>query len=95
MTLIENFDLPQAYLKLITSIPPGYRCLLTSGNELQAIQSYDCFDDAEAILKVTDMLGSKPAYWGAEIWRGNRLVARIPGREHLRRIVPRVTMPCA
>lgn len=50
----------------------GYRCYLMSGETSQAVQNFECADDAEVILKANALLDSNP-----EIWEGKRLVARV------------------
>jgi len=55
----------------------GYRCYLMSGENMQAVQTYECADDADVILKASALLDSKPAHQSAEIWEGKRLVARL------------------
>jgi hypothetical protein len=54
----------------------GYRCYLMSGETIQAVQTYECADDVEVILKAKALLDSKPQHPAVEIWEGNRLVAR-------------------
>ena len=53
-----------------------YRCYLMSGEHIQAVQTYECADDAEVILKAGTLLKSKPEHPAIEIWKGKRLVAR-------------------
>ena len=68
-----------------------YRCYLMSGDNFQAVQTYECANDAEVILKATALLDSKPEHQTVEIWQGSRLVTRIPRRERLddaHKIVP-------
>ena len=55
----------------------GYRCFLMSGDKIQAVQTYECADDAEVILKAKALLDSKPEHLAVEIWEGKRLVARL------------------
>ena len=55
----------------------GYRCLLTSGETIQAVQTYECEHDAEVILKAKALLDSKPEHAAVEIWEDKRLVARL------------------
>ena len=55
----------------------GYRCFLMSGETIQAVQAYECMDDAEVILKAKALLDSKPEHPAVEIWEGKRLVARL------------------
>ena len=55
----------------------GYRCLLMSGETIQAVQTYECANDAEVILKARALLDSKPEHPAVEIWEGKRLVARL------------------
>ena len=54
-----------------------YRCYLMSGETIQAVQTYECADDAEVILKASALLDSKPQHAAVEIWEGKRLVARL------------------
>ena len=49
-----------------------------SGENMQAVQTYECADDAEVILKASSLLDSKPEHQSVEIWEGKRLVARLP-----------------
>jgi hypothetical protein len=53
-----------------------YRCYLMRGEHIQAVQTYECADDAEVILKAGALLESKPEHPAIEIWEGKRLVAR-------------------
>jgi hypothetical protein len=55
----------------------GYRCFLMSGDKIQAVQTYECANDAEVVLKARDLLDSKPQHPAVEIWEGKRLVARL------------------
>jgi hypothetical protein len=55
----------------------GYRCFLMSGETIQAVQTYECADDAEVILKAKTLLDSKPEHAAVEIWEGKRWVARL------------------
>jgi hypothetical protein len=48
-----------------------------SGETIQAVQTYECADDAEIILKARALLDSKPEHAAVEIWEGKRLVARL------------------
>jgi hypothetical protein len=48
-----------------------------SGDHIQAVQTYECADDAEVILKASALLKSNPAHPAVEIWQGKRLVARL------------------
>lgn len=54
-----------------------YRCYLISGQNIQAVRTYECADDAEVILKASALLDSKPEHPAVEIWEGKRLVARL------------------
>jgi hypothetical protein len=54
-----------------------YRCFLMSGENIQAVQAYECVNDAEVILKAKALLDSKPQHPAVEIWEGKRLVARL------------------
>jgi hypothetical protein len=56
---------------------PGYRCYFMSGEHIQAVQNFECTDDAEVILKSSTLLDSHPEHRAVEIWEGKRLVAHI------------------
>jgi hypothetical protein len=58
-----------------------YRCYLIRGERIQAVQIFDCADDAEVILKASALLCSKPEYQDIEIWNDARMVARLPQPE--------------
>jgi hypothetical protein len=55
----------------------GYRCYMMSGDNIQAVQTYECANDAEVILKANALLESKPQHSALEIWEGKRFVARL------------------
>src|SRR5687768_11710835 len=55
----------------------GYRCYLMSGETIQAVQSFECADDAKIILTASAFLDSKSQHAAAESWEGKRLVARL------------------
>ena len=38
---------------------PGYRCYFMSGEHIQAVQNFECTDDAEVILKSSALLNSQ------------------------------------
>jgi hypothetical protein len=48
-----------------------------SGEHIQAVQSFECADDVEVILKSSALLNSQSKHPAAEIWEGKRLVARL------------------
>ena len=52
----------------------GYRCYVMSGENMQVVQTYECADDAEVILKANALLDSKPEHPTVEIWECKRLV---------------------
>ena len=56
----------------------GYRCYLTTGENIYAVQNLDGVDDAEVITKAAELLLSKPEHQSIEIWEGKRMVARVP-----------------
>ena len=78
-TFTQSLELSKSRLDALVVALPGYRSHLMS-DDVEAIQTHECANDAQVILLVTIMLDSKPAHIGAEIWHGNRLVARIPPR---------------
>jgi hypothetical protein len=47
-----------------------------SGDNIQAVQTFKCAADAEAILKAVALLKSTPEHPAIEIWKGKRFVAR-------------------
>jgi hypothetical protein len=47
-----------------------YRCYLMSGQNIQAVRTYECANDAEVTLKASALLDSKPEHAAAEIWQG-------------------------
>ena len=49
-----------------------------SGDHVPALQIFDCDQDAEVVVRAAALLDSKPENQGIEIWRGDRLVARVP-----------------
>jgi hypothetical protein len=55
----------------------GYRCFLMSGDKIQAVQTLECADDAEVILRARAILDSKPQHAAIEIWEGKRLMDRL------------------
>jgi hypothetical protein len=79
-TLTKSLELSKSRLNALVVALPSYRSHLMSDGDVEAIQTHECANDAQAILLVTIMLDSRPAHIGAEIWHGNRLVARIPPR---------------
>ena len=78
-TLTQTLELSKSNLNALAVALPGYRSHLM-GDEVEAIQTHKCANDAEAIFLVTIMLDPAPAHVGAEIWHGKRLVERIPPR---------------
>ena len=75
-TLTQSLELSKSDLNALAAALPGYRSHLMS-DEVEAIQTHTCANDAEAIFLVTIMLDPAPAHVGAEIWHGKRLVERI------------------
>jgi hypothetical protein len=55
----------------------GYRCYFMSGKHIQAVESFECADDAEVILKSSLFLDWHREHPTVEIWEGKRLVARL------------------
>lgn len=53
-----------------------YRCYFVNNlDQIQAAQSLDCTEDAEAMLKAVELAESQSL--GVEIWSGARLVGRL------------------
>ena len=48
-----------------------------SGDSIHAVQTFECADDAEVILKGWSLLEAKPEHQAIEIWEGKRMVARL------------------
>ena len=57
----------------------GYRCYLMSGDQIQAVQTFECENDVEVILKGWALLMDNPQHPVIEIWEGKRLVAHLAG----------------
>jgi hypothetical protein len=54
-----------------------YRCYLVNNlDEIQAAESFDCTEDAEALLKAGKLAAAQSLH--VEIWNGARLVGRLP-----------------
>ncbi|HEV8389666.1 MAG TPA: hypothetical protein VGQ35_07475 [Dongiaceae bacterium] len=54
----------------------NYRCYFVNNlDEIQAAESFDCTEDAEALLKASDLAASQSL--DIEIWSGARLVGRL------------------
>lgn len=83
--LVESLELAREHLLRVSRALPGYQCHVMDGDQIQAVHSFECANDAEAILKITILLDSKPAHLAAEIWHGNLQVARIPSRNRANR----------
>ena len=49
-----------------------------TGESIHAVQMLECSDDAEVVLKAVAVLKSRPEHQNAEVWDGQRIVARIP-----------------
>jgi len=53
-----------------------YRCYFVNNlDQIQAAQSFDCAEDAEAMLKAVELAESQPL--DVEVWSGARLVGRV------------------
>jgi hypothetical protein len=58
-----------------------YRCyLLTRENKIGAAQYVDSDSDAAAVLKATTLLEVSDQFPAIEVWKGGRIVGRIPQR---------------
>jgi hypothetical protein len=55
----------------------AYRCFFTRGNYVPALQIIESDHDGEAIARATELLDSRPADLGLEIWKEERLLARV------------------
>jgi hypothetical protein len=60
-----------------------------TGEQIQAVQMFECSDDSAVVVKAIAFLESKPEYQAIEIWNGPRFVTRIP---RLPRSKPRLTL---
>jgi hypothetical protein len=53
-----------------------YRCYFVNNlDQIQAAESFDCTEDAEAMLKAVELAEAQSL--GVEIWSGARLVGRL------------------
>jgi len=56
-----------------------YRCyLLTKENKIGAAENIDSADDAAALLKAPTLLEVSDQFPAIEVWKGGRIVGRIP-----------------
>ncbi|MEZ5830139.1 MAG: hypothetical protein R3D05_03075 [Dongiaceae bacterium] len=54
-----------------------YRCYFVNNlDQIQAAQSLDCSEDAEALLQASELAEAQSL--AVEIWSGARLVGRVP-----------------
>jgi hypothetical protein len=54
-----------------------YRCyFVNSLDQIENAQSFDCTEDAEALLKAVELAELQSL--GVEIWSGARLIGRLP-----------------
>ncbi len=58
-----------------------YRCYLMQGEVIRGVHVIDAQEDSAAIMSAAALLNASPEHQGIEIWRGARLVARIPQPE--------------
>jgi hypothetical protein len=59
-----------------------YRCyLLTSENKIGVAQYVDSDSDAAAVLKATTLLEVSDQFPAIEVWKGGRIVGRIPRQD--------------
>jgi hypothetical protein len=57
-----------------------YRCFFMSAERVQAVQTFECVDDADVVERTTALLDSRPQHQGVEIWQGHRLVRNVSRR---------------
>ncbi len=55
----------------------SYRCYFMSGDAIQAVQVFECADDAAVVSKASALLDAKPQHPAIEIWQGKRFIARL------------------
>lgn len=61
-----------------------YRCYIMDENDkVKAGTSIEADDDADALNLAAQNLRVDPSYPVIEVWQGNRIVGRIPQRDHL------------
>jgi hypothetical protein len=53
-----------------------------NGDTIRAVQTYECADDSEVILKASALLDSKPEHPAIEIRQGKRFIARLVRNAH-------------
>jgi len=57
---------------------PSYRCCLMSGEHIQGVQTIECRDDAEVLIKAAAILKARVEHQGIKVWQGAHVVALIP-----------------
>lgn len=77
-TLQSSLHLMQAHIRRSTDDLVGYRCYFMSGEHIHAVRVVECADDAEVVLKASEMLETHPQYQAVEVWERKRLVAQVP-----------------
>lgn len=56
-----------------------YRCyLLNSQNKIQGVETVECENDTDALLKSSALLEKRNGYAAIEIWSGPRIIGRVP-----------------
>lgn len=76
-TLDESLELRKQRLARHKSDLVGYRCYLMAGEHIAAVEVLRCPDDAEAMVRASDLLDAKPEFGSAEVWDRSRLVGRV------------------
>jgi len=56
---------------------PAYRCFFTRGDSAPTLKIIESDRDGEAIARARDLLESRPADLGLEIWKDERLLVRV------------------
>jgi hypothetical protein len=64
----------------LTSKATAYRCFLVKDDDIAAVRTLECADDAEVFVKAAELLEAMSECQSIEIWHGKRLVGRIPKR---------------
>ena len=54
-----------------------YKCYLERLDHAPTLQTIECNHDRDAITQATTLLDTKPEHWGVEIWKEDRLLARV------------------
>jgi hypothetical protein len=52
--------------------------LLNNQNKIQGVETVECDNDTDALLKGSALLETRNGYAAIEIWSGQRIIGRVP-----------------